>query len=111
MLSLNLGRGCYHNGTYKKYFVGNDAGIHVTETLPKDNQAIKIQPIVVPASPVDELKDIADNFGTKALIGEGSYGRVYHGVLENGQAAAIKKLDSSKQPDQEFLAQVGSTTS
>jgi len=40
------------------------------------------------------------------LIGEGSYGRVYYGFLKNGRAAAIKKLDASKQPDQEFLAQV-----
>jgi len=55
---------------------------------------------------VDELKDITENFGTKALIGEGSYGRVYYGLLRSGQAAAIKKLDSSKQPDQEFLGQV-----
>lgn len=49
---------------------------------------------------------MTDYFGQKALIGEGSYGRVYYGVLKNGQAAAIKKLDSSKQPDEEFLAQV-----
>lgn len=56
---------------------------------------------------MEELKDITDSFGTKALIGEGSYGRVYHGVLKGGPAAAIKKLDSSKQPNQEFLAQVG----
>lgn len=65
-----------------------------------------MQPIAVPAIPVDELKDITDNFGSKCLIGEGSYGRVYHGVLKSGQAAAVKKLDSSKQPHQEFLAQV-----
>lgn len=65
-----------------------------------------MQPIAVPAIPVDELKDITDNFGSKSLIGEGSYGRVYHGVLKSGQAAAVKKLDSSKQPHQEFLAQV-----
>ena len=50
---------------------------------------------------------MTDNFGTKSLIGEGSYGRVYYGILKSGKAAAIKKLDSSKQPDQEFLAQVG----
>lgn len=55
---------------------------------------------------MDELKEITDNFGTNALIGEGSYGRVYYGVLKSGQAAAIKKLDASKQPDEEFLAQV-----
>ncbi|KAL0356350.1 UNVERIFIED_CONTAM: Pto-interacting protein 1 [Sesamum radiatum] len=34
------------------------------------------------------------------------YGSVYHGVLKSGQAAAIKKLDSRDQPDQEFLAKV-----
>lgn len=66
-----------------------------------------MQPIAVPSISVDELKEVTDNFGQKALIGEGSYGRVYYGILKNGQTAAIKKLDSSKQPDQEFLAQVG----
>jgi serine/threonine protein kinase len=40
------------------------------------------------------------------LIGEGSYGRVYYGVLKSGQDASIKKLDASKQPDDEFLSQV-----
>lgn len=88
-------------------FVGNNAAYHATEPVQRDAQAVKVQPIAVPAIPVDELKDITDTFGTKALIGEGSYGRVYYGVLRSGQAAAIKKLDSSKQPDQEFLAQVG----
>lgn len=85
---------------------GHNAGYRTTEAAPKDTQAVTVQPIAVPALQVDELKEITDNFGTKSLIGEGSYGRVYHGVLRSGQAAAIKKLDSSKQPDQEFLAQV-----
>ena len=67
---------------------------------------MRVQPIEVPALPVDELKDITECFGTNALIGEGSYGRVYYGVLKSGDAAAIKKLDASKQPDEEFLAQV-----
>lgn len=85
---------------------GNNAGFRVPESVPKDQPAKRIQPIAVPAIPVDELKDITDNFGSNALIGEGSYGRVYHGVLKSGHAAAIKKLDSSKQPDQDFLEQV-----
>ncbi|KAD4385159.1 hypothetical protein R6Q59_010690 [Mikania micrantha] len=85
---------------------GHNAGYRATEAAPKDTQAVAFQPIAVPTLQVDELKEITDNFGTKSLIGEGSYGRVYHGVLRSGQAAAIKKLDSSKQPDQEFLAQV-----
>lgn len=54
---------------------------------------------------MDELREVTDNFGTNSLIGEGSYGRVYYGVLKSGQATAIKKLDASKQPDDEFLAQ------
>ncbi|KAL3641859.1 cleavage polyadenylation factor subunit pti1 [Castilleja foliolosa] len=95
------------NGAYPTtHATGNPAGYHATETAQKDKQTINMQPISVPAIPVDELKDITDNFGSKSLIGEGSYGRVYHGVLKTGQAAAVKKLDSSKQPDQEFLSQV-----
>ncbi|XP_068662131.1 pto-interacting protein 1-like [Aristolochia californica] len=85
---------------------GNAGSYHASDPVPKGPQAIKAQPPAVPAIPVDELKEVTDSFGQKALIGEGSYGRVYHGVLKNGQTAAIKKLDASKQPDQEFLAQV-----
>ncbi|KAI3449340.1 hypothetical protein Pfo_006005 [Paulownia fortunei] len=88
-----------------KSSAGNDGGYHTTEAASKD-QAVKVQPISVPSIPVDELKEVTSNFSTDSLIGEGSYGRVYYGVLKNGRAAAIKKLDASKQPDDEFLAQV-----
>ncbi|CAA6663620.1 unnamed protein product [Spirodela intermedia] len=84
----------------------DEASYHATDPAPRTSQAVQIQPIAVPLIPVDELKEVTDNFGTKAQIGEGSYGRVYHGVLKNGKASAIKWLDASKQPDQEFLAQV-----
>ncbi|XP_019178731.1 PREDICTED: pto-interacting protein 1-like [Ipomoea nil] len=69
-------------------------------------QAVKVQPIAVPAIPIDDLREISDNFGTTSLIEEGSYGKVYYGDLKNGRAAAIKKLDASIQPEDEFLAQV-----
>ncbi|KAJ8620424.1 hypothetical protein MRB53_028953 [Persea americana] len=85
---------------------GNNGSYQASDPTPKGAQAIKVQPIAVPPIPVDELKEMTDSFGQKALIGEGSYGRVYYGVLKNGQAAAIKKLDTSKQPDEEFLAQI-----
>ncbi|KAK3194390.1 hypothetical protein Dsin_025700 [Dipteronia sinensis] len=84
----------------------NDGGYHESEAVPEGAQTVKVQPIDAPAISVDELKEVTENFGTNALIGEGSYGRVYYGVLKSGQAAAIKKLDASKQPDEEFLAQV-----
>ncbi|KAL9155515.1 hypothetical protein ABFS82_09G008700 [Erythranthe guttata] len=71
-----------------------------------DKETINMLPIDVPAIPVDELKNITDTFGFQCLVGVGSYGEVYRGVMKNGQDAAFKKLDSSKQNSQEFLAQV-----
>lgn len=100
--------GAADNGApYKSsHSAGNDGFYRASDPTPKGAQVVKVQPIAVPAVSVDELKEITDNFGNQALIGEGSYGRVYYGVLKNGRAAAIKKLDTSKQPDQELLAQV-----
>ncbi|KAG6768665.1 hypothetical protein POTOM_027592 [Populus tomentosa] len=65
-------------------------------------------PVEVPALSLEELKEKTDNFGSKALIGEGSYGRVYYANLESGKAVAIKKLDVASEPETnvEFLTQV-----
>ncbi|MBA0696242.1 hypothetical protein Goari_002815 [Gossypium aridum] len=65
-------------------------------------------PIEVPALSLEELKEKTGNFGSKALVGEGSYGRVYYANLDNGKAVAVKKLDTSAEPDStvEFLTQV-----
>lgn len=85
---------------------GNDGAYHPSDPPAKGVQSVKVQPIEVPVISVEEIKELTDNFGSNSLIGEGSYGRVYYAVLGNGKAAAFKKLDASKQPDQEFLAQV-----
>ena len=65
-------------------------------------------PIEVPALSLEELKEKTDNFGSKALIGEGSYGRVYFANLNNGKSVAVKKLDVSSESDSsiDFLTQV-----
>ncbi|KAK0608874.1 hypothetical protein LWI29_037393 [Acer saccharum] len=94
------------SGPFAAYTASNTGNYYEKEATPKETKTIDIQPIAVPSISMDELKEKTDNFGTDALIGEGSFGRVYFGVLKSGQASAIKKLDSSKQPDQEFLAQV-----
>lgn len=62
----------------------------------------------MPAIPFDELKKITNNFSDRALIGEGSYGRVYNATLSDGRAAVIKKLDTSasQDSDSDFAAQV-----
>ncbi|KAL3632400.1 hypothetical protein CASFOL_025384 [Castilleja foliolosa] len=67
----------------------------------------KVLPIEIPALSLDDLNRRTNNFGTKALIGEGSYGRVFYAKLSSGQEAAIKKLDNtSPEPDSDFTAQV-----
>ncbi|XP_059287421.1 PTI1-like tyrosine-protein kinase 1 isoform X1 [Lycium ferocissimum] len=71
-------------------------------------KAEAIPTIEVPALSLDELKEETENFGSKALIGEGSYGRVYYANLSNGKAVAVKKLDVSSEPETnvDFLTQV-----
>lgn len=65
-------------------------------------------PIEVPPLSVDEVKEKTDNFGSKSLIGEGSYGRVYYATLNDGKAVALKKLDVAPEAETnaEFLSQV-----
>ncbi|KAL6614004.1 hypothetical protein ACP70R_036274 [Stipagrostis hirtigluma subsp. patula] len=64
-------------------------------------------PISIPVLSLDELIEKTEDFGSKALIGEGSYGRVYYAVLDNGTKMAVKKLDSTEnEPTAEFLTQV-----
>ncbi|XP_023528783.1 PTI1-like tyrosine-protein kinase 3 [Cucurbita pepo subsp. pepo] len=69
-------------------------------------------PIEVPALSLEELKEKTDNFGSKALIGEGSYGRVYFANLNNGKSVAVKKLDVSSESDSsiDFLTQVSTVS-
>lgn len=87
------------------YPTGNNSyhGRHTPIITPP---TINFQPIAVPSLSIDELKSVTDNFGSKSFIGEGAYGKVYRATLKNGREVAIKKLDSSKQPDQELLSQV-----
>ena len=62
--------------------------------------------IDVPQLSLEEFKEATEDFSAASLLGEGSYGRVYYGVLRNGRPAAIKKLDVNVQPDSEFLEDV-----
>ncbi|KAG8378704.1 hypothetical protein BUALT_Bualt07G0012900 [Buddleja alternifolia] len=86
-------------------------GYQAKEKTQKEEKTINLHPIAVPAIPEDELKKITDNFGSKSIIFEGSYGRVHNGVLRSGQATAVKKLDSTFHTDQEFLEKVSKISS
>ncbi|TKY52416.1 Pto-interacting protein 1 [Spatholobus suberectus] len=69
---------------------GNDGNYHASETAKQGTQPVKAQSIEVPNIPADELKEVTDNFGQDSLIGEGSYGRVYYGVLK------VRRLQQSR---------------
>ncbi|PRQ37866.1 putative non-specific protein-tyrosine kinase RLK-Pelle-RLCK-VIII family [Rosa chinensis] len=86
---------------------GNNKGTKVTAPLKPDVQKAA-PPIEVPPLSLEELKEKTDNFGSKSLIGEGSYGRVYYASMDDGKAVAVKKLDVASEPESnvEFLTQV-----
>lgn len=94
--------------TFNFGHLGQQRGSKVSAPVKSEPQKAA-PPIEVPALSLDELKEKTDNFGSKALIGEGSYGRVYYANLDNGKAVAVKKLDVSSEPEPnvEFLTQVG----
>ncbi|XP_072149319.1 cysteine-rich receptor-like protein kinase 40 isoform X2 [Setaria viridis] len=45
--------------------------------------------------PLEYLRNITNNFSDERLLGEGGFGKVYKGVLQNGETIAEKKLNSS----------------
>ncbi|KAM0846583.1 hypothetical protein ACQ4PT_055596 [Festuca glaucescens] len=54
-----------------------------------------------------ELATATKNFRFDCLLGEGGFGRVYKGQLENGQVVAVKQLDlNGFQGNREFLVEV-----
>ncbi|XP_021619851.1 probable protein kinase At2g41970 isoform X2 [Manihot esculenta] len=89
-------------------YAGGERGEPRTANTAKTGTPQKILPIEIPSMSLDDLNRITDDFGTKALIGEGSYGRVFYAKLDDGVEAAIKKLDTStsQEPDSDFAAQL-----
>uniref|UniRef100_A0ACD5YVX0 Uncharacterized protein n=1 Tax=Avena sativa TaxID=4498 RepID=A0ACD5YVX0_AVESA len=48
--------------------------------------------------PLAHLKKITDNFSDDRILGQGGFGVVYKGVLQNGETIAVKKIVSSLVP-------------
>ncbi|KAI9384679.1 hypothetical protein POPTR_012G095600v4 [Populus trichocarpa] len=45
---------------------------------------------------LEELKEATNNFNNSSILGDGSYGKLYKGILENGTQVAIRCVPSSK---------------
>ena len=54
-----------------------------------------------------ELSDATNGFDSSAVIGRGSYGKVYKGILPNKTVVAIKRgEETSLQSEKEFLNEI-----
>ncbi|OVA02260.1 Protein kinase domain [Macleaya cordata] len=54
-----------------------------------------------------ELEKATDKFSSKKILGEGGFGRVYHGIMEDETEVAVKLLTREDQNgDREFIAEV-----
>lgn len=56
---------------------------------------------------IAELERATDNFSLENVVGEGGFGRVYQGVLDDGCEVAVKVLTrDDQQGGREFIAEV-----
>ncbi|XP_010263972.1 PREDICTED: receptor-like serine/threonine-protein kinase ALE2 isoform X2 [Nelumbo nucifera] len=54
-----------------------------------------------------ELEKATEKFSSKKILGEGGFGRVYHGIMEDGTEVAVKLLIRDDQNgDREFISEV-----
>lgn len=55
-----------------------------------------------------ELEKATEKFSSKKVLGEGGFGRVYHGVLQDETEVAVKLLtrDNNQNGDREFIAEI-----
>ncbi|VAH34106.1 unnamed protein product [Triticum turgidum subsp. durum] len=64
-------------------------------------------PRTVKTFSISELEKATDKFSFNRIIGEGGYGRVYRGIVEDGVEVAVKLLTGKHQNrDREFIAEV-----
>jgi RIO-like serine/threonine protein kinase len=68
---------------------------------------IETYPSTVKTFSISELEKATENFSFTKIIGEGGYGRVYCGVIEDDVEVAVKLLTRKHQNrDREFVAEV-----
>lgn len=64
-------------------------------------------PASVKTFSLSELEKATDTFSSEKVLGEGGFGRVYHGIMEDGSEVAVKLLTRKDHNGQrEFVAEI-----
>ncbi|KAJ0028499.1 hypothetical protein Pint_35116 [Pistacia integerrima] len=81
---------------------------HKQEVSKKQSIAkIPIKAASVKGFSFTELEKATSGFSESSLVGQGGYGKVYKGILDNGTAVAIKRAQQgSLQGEREFLTEI-----
>ncbi|OIW05070.1 hypothetical protein TanjilG_06206 [Lupinus angustifolius] len=81
--------------------ITSSTSMSLMSTMPNSIQSVK-------TFSHSELEKATDKFNSKRVLGEGGFGRVYSGTLEDGTEVAVKMLtrDNNQNGDREFIAEV-----
>ncbi|KAK4418457.1 Receptor-like serine/threonine-protein kinase ALE2 [Sesamum alatum] len=72
----------------------------LTSTMPVSVLSVKTFSLV-------EIEKATEKFSPKKVLGEGGFGRVYHGIMQDGTEVAVKLLTRDNQNgDREFIAEI-----
>ncbi|KAJ0538277.1 putative protein kinase RLK-Pelle-DLSV family [Helianthus annuus] len=76
--------------------------------LDKKDNSVRMEDLdELPLLSLNKIVKATDNFNINKKIGEGGFGPVYKGVLENGQEVAVKRLsETSQQGIEEFKNEI-----
>ncbi|KAM7496164.1 hypothetical protein LguiA_020578 [Lonicera macranthoides] len=93
--------------TKEKYGIGSltctpasSTSASLASPIPTSLQSVKTFTLV-------DLEKATDKFSAKRVLGEGGFGRVYHGITEDGTEIAVKLLTRDIQNgDREFVAEI-----
>ncbi|KAA8535605.1 hypothetical protein F0562_030608 [Nyssa sinensis] len=109
-------------GSFKRFFSNRRRSFD--EKLPKEsfspgeeNDTCEIVPLTEPPQrptwkcfSFEEIFDATAGFSSDNLVGKGGYAEVYRGILEDGQAIAVKRLtkaSTDERKEKEFLTEIG----
>ncbi|XP_050205733.1 receptor-like serine/threonine-protein kinase ALE2 [Mercurialis annua] len=87
-------------GSFLSSSIASSNSMSLMSTMPMSVLSVKTFPYA-------ELEKATEKFSSKRLLGEGGFGRVYHGSMENGAEVAVKLLTRDNQNgDRDFIAEV-----